>query len=814
MQLLMPSRRRSIDVPAQETAVSDEARTPFLDKEHSYLGRSMARLGAKAAVAGRGRYTDDFELPRMLHAAFVRSPYAHARILGIEPSAAKRQPGIHLVLTGRELAQRVTGPWIGTLSCFAGMKSAPQYPMAVERACWVGEPVAIVVGRTRAEAEDAAELISIEWRELPAVAEKSAALARHAPIIHAELGDNLAFRKTIEAGDVEAAFAGADLIVEETFEFARHTGVSLEPRSLLAAYDKATGKLTIITSSQCPHMIQRVFAQTLGIPDHNVQIIAPDVGGSFGLKIHTYGDEVATVAAAIELGRPVKFIADRLESFVSDIHARENSVRARIALNRSGEILAFDIDVLSGAGAYSQYPRTSVFEANQILNITGGPYRHRHYRGRASVVYLNKAPSSQYRAVGHPIGNAVGEHLVDQAAYRLGIDPVEIRRRNVFPDDAYPRLSASGIKLKDLSHQRCLNLLVQRMRYDELRREQSELRQKGIQRGIGIALFIKGTSPGPLGYYGTGGAPISLQDACVIKLEPNGGIICAVGVTEQGQGTNTIVGQVAASALGVPIEAVRVISGDTDAVPYGGGTFGSRAAAIGGEAVLQAARALKTEILAIAGELLQTEPSRLDIVAGIVVDAAGTRRLPLAEIGRICHFQLGELPASRQPVLSHTRRFRLVEDLYIFTNGVHGAYVEIDTETGFVRLLQHWVVEDCGRLINPQLADEQVRGGCVQGIGGALYEHLMYDAQGQLSNGSLADYLVPMAAEMPDIDVAHVETPSSVSELGAKGVGESGTGAAPAVIMNAVNDALRPFAARVTSQPITPEAVLVALGKI
>jgi carbon-monoxide dehydrogenase large subunit len=352
------------------------------------------------------------------------------------------------------------------------------------------------------------------------------------------------------------------------------------------------------------------------------------------------------------------------------------------------------------------------------------------------------------------------------------------------------------------------------MGYEALRQEQAHFRQRGIQRGIGIAAFIKGTSPGPLGYYGIGGAPISLQDACVIKLEPNGGVICAVGVTEQGQGTNTIMGQIAATALGVPIETVRVISGDTDAVPYGGGTFGSRAAAIGGEAVYQAARDLRAEILAIAGELLQAEPTALDIVDGVVVDAAGARRLPLAEIGRICHFQLGELPSSLQPVLSHTRRFRLREDLYIFANGVHGAYVELDADTGFVRLLKHWVVEDCGRLINPQLADEQVRGGCVQGIGGALYEHLIYDDAGQLNTGSLADYLVPMAAEMPDIDVAHVQTLSSVSELGAKGVGESGTGAAPAAVMNAVNDALRPFKARVTAQPITPESVLIALGKI
>jgi len=306
-----------------------------------------------------------------------------------------------------------------------------------------------------------------------------------------------------------------------------------------------------------------------------------------------------------------------------------------------------------------------------------------------------------------------------------------------------------------------------------------------------------------------------LQDACVIRLEPNGGVICSVGVTEQGQGTDTVMGQIAAAALGVPFESVRVISGDTDAIPYGGGTFGSRAVAIGGEAVYPAARDLRQEILQIAGVLLQADVSALDIVDGIVVDrAGGAKRLPLAEIGRIGHFQLAELPKGMQPVLSHTRRFHLADDLYIFTNGIHGAYVELDVDTGFVRLLKHWVVEDCGRVINPQLADEQVRGGCVQGLGGALYEHCIYDEAGQLQNGTMADYLTPMAAEMPDIDVAHVQTPTSVSALGAKGVGESGTGAAPAVVMNAINDALLPFGARVTTQPITPEVVLTALGKI
>ncbi len=795
--------------------MNDQPDTSAFTRPNSYVGRTLSRAGAKRAVAGGGRYTDDVSLPRMLHAAFVRSPFAHARIVSIDTSEASRQPGVALVMTGAELARLCTAPWVGTLTCFPGMKSAPQFPMAVDRACWVGEPVAMVVAGTRAEAEDAAERVRIEWQELPVVADKKTALAAGSPVIHAELGDNLAFRKVIDTGSVDAAFAKADRVIEETFEFGRHTAVSLEARAALAQYDKGTGKLTITTSSQCPHMIQRVFAQTLGVPDHRVQIIAPDVGGSFGLKIHTYGDEVATAAAAIQLGRPVKFVADRLESFVSDIHARENFVKARIAVAKSGEIQAFDVDVLSGAGAYSQYPRTSVLEGTQILNITGGPYKHRHYRGRTSVVYLNKPPSSQYRAVGHPIGNTVGEHLVDRAAAALGIDAIEMRRRNVFPDDGYPATTASGVKLKDLSHQRCIDTLVERMRYFELRAEQARLRKQGIHRGIGIACFIKGTAPGPHGYYGMGGAPISLQDACVIRLEPNGGVICSVGVTEQGQGTDTVMGQIAAAALGVPFESVRVISGDTDAIPYGGGTFGSRAVAIGGEAVYQAARDLRQEILQIAGVLLQADVSALDIVDGTVVDrAGGAKRLPLAEIGRIGHFQLAELPRGMQPVLSHTRRFHLADDLYIFTNGIHGAYVELDVDTGFVRLLKHWVVEDCGRVINPQLADEQVRGGCVQGLGGALYEHCIYDEAGQLQNGTMADYLTPMAAEMPDIDVAHVQTPTSVSELGAKGVGESGTGAAPAVVMNAINDALLPFRARVTTQPITPEVVLTALGKI
>lgn len=793
--------------------MSETSKTPF-DRADSSVGQSVTRVRARRVITGRGNYTDDIMLPRTVHAAFVRSPYAHARIVSIDTAEAEKQPGVVKVATGADLVKICT-PWVGILTSMEGMKSAPQDAMPAERACWQGEQVAVVVAQTRAQAEDAAELIHIEWEELPAAVEKETALDPNTPVIHPDLGDNLVFRRNIDTGDCTAAFEAADIVVEDEFLFGRHTGVTLEPRSLLADFDPGTEELTIHTSSQVPHMIRAVFAKHLGLKEHNVRVIAPDVGGSFGLKIHTYGDEVVTAAMSIMLKRPVKFIADRLESFATDIHAREHRIKARMAFSKDGDLQALELDDLAGVGAYSQYPRTSAFEAHQVLNITAGPYKHENYRAEATVVYLNKVPTSQYRAVGHPIGITVAECLMDLGAEATGLDPIEIRRRNVMADDSYPRVTASGIPVQDLSHQKCIDLLVERLNYAELRKEQAALRAQGIHRGIGIATFIKGTAPSPAGYYGAGGAPIVAQDACTLRLEPEGGVLCLVGVTDQGQGADTVMAQIAATAIGVPFEDIRVISGDTDATPYGGGTYASRATAICGEATYQAGRALRQEILSIAGQLLQTDPAALDVVGGNVVDAGSeTMRMPLAELGRIAHYQPTVLPNDMQPELHVTRHFRINDKPYIFTNGIHGAHVEVDMDTGFIRLLKHWVVEDCGRMINPLLADEQVRGGAVQGIGGALFEHCIYDEAAQLQNATLADYLTPMASEMPDIEVAHVQTPTTDSELGAKGAGESGTGAAPAVVMCAVNDALRPFGARVTEQPMTPEVVLKALGKI
>lgn len=783
------------------------------DRPNSYIGRTVPRPNARKLLQGRGTFVDDVVLPRMAHVVFVRSPHAHARIVRIDRAAAQEMPGVIAVVTGAELARVIT-PWVGVLTHLKGLKSAPQHAIAIDRACWQGEAVAAVVAETRAEAEDAAEAVMVDWDELPPVVDMETALDAGTPVIHPELGDNLAFRRELVTGDVDAAFAAADHVIEQVFHTGRHTGVCLEPRSILADYQPADGKLTAYHATQAPHMIQNVLAKHLGLNETDVRVICKDVGGSFGIKVHVYPDEMATAALSVLLKRPVKFIADRLESFVTDIHARDHRIKGRIAVNTDGEILAFEIDDRTGIGPYSVYPRTSAVEANQVVNLVGGPYKHKAYRATTEVVFQNKNVTCQYRAVGHPIACAVTEGLVDLAAQKLGMDPAEIRRRNLIPDDAYPYIGLAGLPYESLSHHAALDKLLAMMDYKALRAEQAELRKRGIYRGIGLATFIEVTNPSAA-FYGIGGARISSQDGCTIRLDPTGTIICSTGVTEQGQGTETIIAQIAATAVGVTMEKVRVITGDTDATPYGGGTWASRGAGIGGEAALQAGKALRENILQVAAAMLQTSPEVLDIRNGTVVDAdTGNERLPLEEIGRVVYFRPDTLPKDLQPEFVVTRHYVQKDYPFVFTNGIQGTYIEVDTETGFVTVLKHWCVEDCGTIINPQLVDEQIRGGVVQGLGGALYEHCIYDDRGQLVNGSMIDYLVPMAGEMPDIMVGHVVSPTASSELGAKGAGEAGTAGAPGAVMNALNDALHPFDVRLAAQPFTPEAILLALGKV
>src|SRR5918992_671302 len=761
---------------------------PGTQVDKGYIGERVPPPNAQRLLQGRGAFTDDLRFPRLAHVAFFRSPHAHARIKHLEFKHALRSPGVIGIFDGRAVAEYCK-PWVAVLAHLKGIKSPPQHAVAIERACWQGEACAAVVAESRAQAEDAVQLIEAEWEELPVVIDMDDALSGRY-VIHSDLGDNICFKREHDTGGVDEAFAKADVVVEDTFHFGRHTGVCLEGRAILADYNAGEHSLTVYHATQAPHMMQDIFSRHLNIPEANVRVIAKDVGGSFGIKVHVYPDEMATAALSVMLRRPVKFVADRLESFLSDIHCREHRVKVRLAASKAGEILAFDLDDLTAIGPYSVYPRTSGIEGNQVVNLTGGPYKHQKYKARMHVVFTNKNVTCQYRAVGHPIAVALTEGIVDLAAQKLGIDPAEFRRKNLIADDAYPYTFPSGIKFEKLSHHKALDLLLKITNYRQLREEQAQLRKKKIYRGIGLAAMIEVTNPSPA-FYGVGGARISAQDGATLRFEPSGMVTVMCSVTEQGQGTEGIFAQIAASAVGVSIEKVKVITGDTGVTPYGGGTWASRGAGIGGEAVLLAGRALRANLLDVASQILKLDKAELDIAGNAVINKLTLeKKIDLAELGRIAYFRPDTLPLEFQSELTVTRHYTPRQYGFTFTNGLQASLVEVDPDTGFVKLLKHWCVEDSGTVINPMLVDEQLRGGGVQGIGAALYEECIYNEEGQLLNGNMADYLAPMAGGIAGIVFCHVETPTRQSQLGAKGVGEAGTAGAPAAGLNAINDAL------------------------
>jgi len=777
------------------------------------IGASVPRDRAKRLLLGRGQFVDDIQLPRMVHLAFVRSPYAHARIEAIGTAEAMALPGVIAVYTADDLEAAVSS-WRPEHKLFPTMAAPEQFALAKGTARWQGEAVAAVIAESRAQAEDGAEQVAVTWHELPAVTDANAALAPDAPILHDDMTSNLAFTTEVVAGDVAVAFGQAAHVVEEHFRFHRHSGVSLEPRGIIAEFEPGESRLTVHQSHQTPHQQQDLYARLMGLPEHKVRVICPDVGGAFGLKHHLMADELVACVAARLSGRPVKFIADRLESFLADIHCRDHEVHARMAFSAIGEILGIEVDDLFNAGAYGQYPRTSIAEGNQITRLTGAPYRHEHYRAGLRMAFLNKSILGHIRSVGHPIACAVTERLVDMGATELKLDPIEIRRMNYLADDDFPRTSSGGVDFENLSFNGCLDKAVEMFDVPAFRAEQANLRNEGIYRGIGIATFVELTAIGPE-YYGEGGQHISAQETCLLRLEGSGTVRCYTGVTDQGQGIDTGIQQVVADVMGVPLADIEVISGDSALCPVGGGSWGSRGAALGGEAAMRAARTLRGNILNIAASQLQKDPGDLTIDQGVVIDAAsGTSHMAVSEIGRIGHFQPYNIPDGISADLTVVERYGSRDRMFLAGNGLQIATVEVDIDTGIVTPLRHLVVHDCGRILNPLLVREQVRGGVVQGIGAALYEELRYDEDGHLLTGSFADYLVPMAGEMPDIEVAHIETPTKTSELGAKGAGEAGTAGAVGSILNAVNDAIAPLEASIAETPITPPRLLKALGRI
>jgi carbon-monoxide dehydrogenase large subunit len=776
-----------------------------------HVGSSPPRPDDPRILTGRGRYVDDVVLARMVHLAFVRSLHAHARLAALDVAAARRAPAVASVLTGEE-ARGLCRPCRGILQHYAGMKTGAILPLAVERVRYVGEPVVAVAAETRAAAEDAAARVRARYEPLPAVLSPEQAVAPGAPLIHPELGDNVIYETRLAGGDAAAALGTAHRVWRRRFTTGRHTGVPIEPRSLLADFEPATRSLTVWMSTQVPHMMQAVLAELFGLPEHRVRVIAPDVGGSFGIKIHVYQDDLAAIAMALTLGRPVKWVPTRRESFLSDIHAREQTIDVEIGAAADGTVTGLRARITAGVGPYSAFPRSSVVEGGQVLRLLPGPYRIRDYEGSLQVVAQNKVITSQYRAVGHPIAAAVTESLLDQIARDLGLDPAEIRRRNLVRPDELPWTSPTGNVYDSGSYQRALARLLEVARYDELREERARAREAGRCLGIGLACFLELTGPGAQ-FYGVGGAPISGQDGATLRLEPSGAVTVLVGVTNQGQGTPTALAQIVADELALPLEAVTVLSGDTAMTPYGGGTWASRGMPIGGSATLLAARALAAKIRAVAGTLLEAHPDDIDLAdARAAVRGAPARGLAYGDLARTVHFRSNALKGL-EPSLEATVHYTNPQ-AWTFTNGAHLAMVEVDGETGGVRVVRYVAVDDCGRLVNPALVEGQIAGGVAQGIGGALFEHCVYDDAGQLLTATLMDYAVPTAADLPAFELHHLETPAPSIAGGFKGAGEAGTTGAPAAILNAVNDALAPVGALISDQPITPERVLRALGKL
>ena len=776
------------------------------------IGKSVERPNAVTFINGRGRYLDDIALHGMLHVFYVRSPHAHARITDIDVADAANSPGVVAVITGHDIRAHCH-PWTPVLTHLGEMKTASQVALPTDVVRWQGEPVVAVVAESRAYAEDAADLVQIDFEELPAVSDIEAALDDQGELVHPELGTNVAWRIDIDAGDTTAALARAHTVVERTFLIGRQTGITLEPRGLIADHDPARGYLTLHHCTQVPHIMRSVYAQVFALPENQLRIICPDLGGGFGLKLHTYPDEVATAAISMLLGRPVKFVADRLESFLSDIHCRGHRVVAKMGVDADGKIEAVEIDDLAGGGAYLIHPRTSVIEPFLVAICTPLAYDFDNYKASAALVYQNKVATGQYRGVGMPIATLIAEGLIDAAATAIGMDKAEIRKRNLVADDSYPKTAASGEFLEGMSQQAALDKLLALMDYEQLRKEQATLREQGRYRGIGLCSVVEGTAPSPA-IYAEGGAPISSRDACTLRLEADGSITCSTGLTDQGQGGQTVMGQIVADTVGVSLDAIRIVMGDTETTPFGGGTWASRGTAIAGEAAFRAAKDFREKILEVASALKEAPADALDIVDGNVVAVeAGESLLTLRDVGRAVHFTTHRLPSSLEPELVVTRHYSQREQMMIYANCSLGATLDVDVNTGLVTLQKVWVVDDCGRVINEKLVAEQMRGGIVQGIGSALYEECMYDENAQLTNGSLVDYLVPMAGELPDIEFAHLETPTKATELGAKGCGEAGIIGICAAVMNGINDALEPFDAVVTSQPFTPEKILRALGR-
>ncbi len=763
-----------------------------------WVGRRLLRKEDPRLIQGISHYTDDLKLHGMLHCVFVRSPHGHARITGIHTEAARQAPGVAAVITADDL----TG--VGSVPCAGALPDlkVPAHPaLARGRVRYVGEPVVAVIAEDAYLARDAADLVEVDYDPLPPVVDTEKALEKGSPLVHEEFKTNLAFTHAMKNGDVEGAFQRADVIVKERLVNQRLAPIPMEGRAVLAEYKPGENVMTLWSATQIPHLLRTQVAVMLGIPETSMRVIAPEVGGGFGSKLNVYGEEAVVPWLARTLGRPVKWTEGRRENIAATIHGRDQIDYLEMALQKDGTILALRARILADLGAYHQL-LTPIIPTLTVLLITGC-YKIPAVECTVQGVFTNKMSTDAYRGAGRPEATYIIERMLDLAARELKMDPAQLRSKNFPKPSEFPYSTSTGVIYDSANYQNSLKKALRIAGYDKLRARQKAGWKNGRYFGIGLSTYVEICAMGPSSAMPAGG-----WESCTVRVEPTATVTVLTGSSPHGQGQETSFAQIAADELGIHPDAVNVVHGDTAAVPYGIGTFGSRATAVGGTAMYYALQKVKAKMSTLAAHLLGVKPAAI-VWSGGRIGAKGTKKsLAFGEVVGAAYVAKN-MPPGFEPGLEGTHFFE--PSNFTFPFGAHVVSVEVDPQTGEIKLEKYVAVDDCGNVINPLLVEGQIHGGIVQAMGQALWEEVVYNEDGQLVTGSLMDYAIPKAEQIPEMILDRTVTPSPVNPMGVKGVGEAGTiGATPAIV-NAVCDALAPFGIRHIDMPLKAERVWSAI---
>jgi aerobic carbon-monoxide dehydrogenase large subunit len=766
------------------------------------IGASLLRREDERHLHGRGQFVSDIKLPGTMEVAFVRSPHAHARIRGIipPPDAAGR------VFTAADLP-RIQPIRIVTQA--VGAKSPSWSPLATDKVRYVGEAIAACLAPTRGEAEDLANAVAVDFEVLDAVVDAPRDMRGSRHLVHEHWGDNLYIERVFEGGEIEAAARAAEITVRREYRMHRQSGAPLEGRAVLACRDHRLDEVVIYASTQTPHTVRVALGEFLGIEERRIRVVAPDVGGGFGPKARLYPEEIILAALALELDQPVRWVEDRGEHLLTSAHTRDHHYKVTAYADRQGRILGVDAEIIVDAGAYGLWPQGPYQEAAMAARNLPGPYTVPNYRARAFTVATNKAPLGPYRGVGRPGACFAIERTIDEVARAVGRDPIEVRELNMVRPGQMPFITVGGMRFDNGDYPASVRLCAELLDMPAVRARQQQDEADGRLIGIGFAAFAEQTAHGAAEFVSRGASIVPGFESCTARILADGSVVLMVGIQSHGQGLETTLSQIAHQELGIDPARISVRHGDTESTAFGFGTFASRSMVMSGGAVARASRMLRDKLTRIGAHLLQCDPAAVRCADGMVLGPQGS--VSIAEIAKVAHLRMDGLPPGVDPLLDATATYEPAVGTGVFSYATHGAVVAVDPETGFVELLDFAVAEDCGTMVNPMIVEGQIRGGVVQGIGTALYEEIPYDEQGQPLAGTLADYLMPGAAELPAIKIGHLHTPAAATEYGMKGMGEGGAVAPPAAIANAVRDALSAIGAELNETPITPRRIIAAI---